>query len=160
VVHSTQQTTRVNNTSVNVGDKGIKGVGITTINVRLQMVCTCIDTLCKYTTCIMRCLKRCSWCYWSAVGCDGRATVVEVGWRRCCLEYCRKWCSSLRLAWWGVLSSEARWSQRVDLAGSRWSLRRPAPVAGYIETYRTCRANTRTALLELDVLTGPSNLAD
>jgi hypothetical protein len=25
------------------------------------------------------------WCYWSVVDCDGRATVVEVGWRRCCL---------------------------------------------------------------------------
>jgi hypothetical protein len=28
------------------------------------------------------------WCYWSAVDCDGRATVVEVGWRRCCLKNC------------------------------------------------------------------------
>jgi hypothetical protein len=38
------------------------------------MVCTFIDTLCKYTTCVMRCLRRCSRCYWSAVDCDGRAT--------------------------------------------------------------------------------------
>jgi hypothetical protein len=42
---------------------------------------------------------------------------------------------------WGVLFSEAQWSQRVDLADSHLSLCRPAPVAGYIATYRTCRAN-------------------
>jgi hypothetical protein len=34
------------------------------------MVCTFIDTLCKYTTCII----RTSWCYWSAVDCEDRAT--------------------------------------------------------------------------------------
>jgi hypothetical protein len=34
------------------------------------MVCTFIDTLCKYTTRIMRSSR----CYWSAVGCGGRAT--------------------------------------------------------------------------------------
>jgi hypothetical protein len=69
--------------------------------------------------------------------------VVEVGWRRCDGRATCGWsrltalllgdcwecaCSSLRLTWWGVLFSEDRWSQRVDLAGSRWSLRRPAPV--------------------------------
>jgi hypothetical protein len=96
----------------------ICGGGIPTINVRMQMVCTFIGTFCKYTTCIMRSLKRCSWGYWSAVDCDGRATVVQVGWRRCCLEDCRECCSSLGLARWGVLFSEARWSQRVDLADS------------------------------------------
>jgi hypothetical protein len=58
------------------------------------------------------------WCYWLAVGCDGRATVVKVGWRRYCLEDCWECCSSLGLARWGVLFSEARWNQRVDLAGS------------------------------------------
>jgi hypothetical protein len=108
-------------------------VGVTTINTRLQMVCTFIDKLSKYTTCIMRSLRRSSWCYWSAVGCDARATVGEVGWRRCCLENCRECaCFSLGLARWGVLFSEARWSQRVDLAGSHLSLRRPAPITGYI----------------------------
>jgi hypothetical protein len=45
-----------------------------TINIRLQMVCTFIDTLCKYTTRIMRSFKRCSRCYWSAVDCDARTT--------------------------------------------------------------------------------------
>jgi hypothetical protein len=48
------------------------------------------------------------WCYWSAADCDGRATVAEVGWRRCCLEDCWECCSSLRLARWGVQFSEAR----------------------------------------------------
>jgi hypothetical protein len=48
--------------------------GVPTINVLLQMVCTFIGTLCKYTTCVMRCLRRSSWCYWSAVDCDSRAT--------------------------------------------------------------------------------------
>jgi hypothetical protein len=89
-----------------------------------------------------RCLRQSSWCYWSADG-DGWATVVEVG-----------------LAWWGVLFSEAQWSQRVDLAGSHLSLHRPAPIAGYIVTYRTCRVSTLTALLEPNVLTHPSHLAD
>jgi hypothetical protein len=51
------------------------GGGIPTINVLLQMVCAFIGMLCRYTTCIM----RSSLCYWSAVDCDGRATVVEVG---------------------------------------------------------------------------------
>jgi hypothetical protein len=79
--------------------------GIPTINTTLQMVCTFIDTLCKYTTCIMRSFKWCSRCYWSAVDCDRRATVVEVGWRHCCLEDCWECCSSLELARWGVLFS-------------------------------------------------------
>jgi hypothetical protein len=52
--------------------------GIPTISTRLQMVYIFIDALCNYITCIM----RSSWCYWSAVDCDDRATVVEVGWRR------------------------------------------------------------------------------
>jgi hypothetical protein len=41
--------------------------------------------------------------------------VVEVGWQRCCLKDCWECCSSLRLARWSVLFSEAQWSQRVDL---------------------------------------------
>jgi hypothetical protein len=48
----------------------------------------------------------------------------------------------------------------VDLAGSHLSLRQPAPIAGYIVTYRTCRTNTRTAMLEMHVLTGCRHLAD
>jgi hypothetical protein len=51
---------------------------------------------------------------------------------------------------WGSL---ARWSQRVDLAGSHQSLRRPAPIAGYIAASRTYGVNTQTALLELNLLT-------
>jgi hypothetical protein len=117
------------------------------------MVCTFIGTHCKHTTCIMRSLRRSSWCYWSAVDCDGRATVVEVGWRRCCLKDWWSACSSLRLTRWGVLFSEAQWSQRVDLAGSHLSVHRPAPIAGYIAASITYRANTRTALLELNLLT-------
>jgi hypothetical protein len=52
----------------------IANVGVATINARLQIVCTFIDTLCRYTTCIMRSLRRSSLCYWSAVDCDGLAT--------------------------------------------------------------------------------------
>jgi hypothetical protein len=96
---------------------------------------------------------RATSCYWSAVGCNGQATVVEVGWLRCCLEDCWECCTSLGLARWGVLFSEARWSQRVHLAGSHLSLSRPAPIAGYVATCGTCRANTRTALLELSIWT-------
>jgi hypothetical protein len=72
------------------------------------MFCTFIDTHCKYTTCIMRSLRWSSWCYWLAVDFDGRATVVEVGRRCCCLEDRWECCSSLGLARWGVLFSEAR----------------------------------------------------
>jgi hypothetical protein len=59
------------------------------------------------------------WCYWSVVGCDRRATC---SWSRLTAlllgDCCQCACSSLRLAWWGVLFSEARWSRRDDLAGS------------------------------------------
>jgi hypothetical protein len=54
-----------------------------------------------------------------------------------------------------VKPDEAR--EWVDPTGSH-CLRRPAPIAGYIASYRTCRANTRTSLLELYVLTGSSHL--
>jgi hypothetical protein len=81
--------------------------------------------------------------------------VVEVGWRRCCLET-----AGSELARWGMLFSGARWSRRADPAGSHLRLCRPTPVAGYIATYRMYHANTRTALLELYVLTDPRRLAD
>jgi hypothetical protein len=68
---------------------------------------------CKYTTCIM----RSSWCYWSAVGCDSRFTVVEVCWRRCCLEDCWECCSSLRLARWGCA---VQWSPMEPESWSGW----------------------------------------
>jgi hypothetical protein len=125
------------------------------------MACTFIDTLCKYKTCVMRSMRQSSWCYWSAVDCDGRATVVEVGWRRCCLKDWWECCSSLGLArgaCCSVKNDEAR--EWVDPAVIHLSLRRPTPVAGYIASYRTCHADTRTALLELNVLTGPRHLAD
>jgi hypothetical protein len=121
-------------------------------------MCGCKNRL--LLCCIMRSLTRSSWLYWSGVECDGRATVVVVGWRRCCLEDCWECCSSLRLAWWDVLFNEARWRQRVHLAGTHLSLSRPAPVAGYIATSRMCRANAWTALLELNVLTGPCHLGN
>jgi hypothetical protein len=85
--------------------------------------------------------------------------VVGVGWRRCCLEDCWECFSSLELAPWGVLFIEARWSQTVSW--SDWfplSFRQPAPIADYIAPYRTCRTNTRTALLKLYLLTCPSHL--
>jgi hypothetical protein len=72
----------------------------------------------------------------------------------------RSACSSQVLARWGVLFSEARWSPRVDLAGSHLSLRRLAPIAGYIATSKTYRVNSRTALLELCMQTGPSRLTN
>jgi hypothetical protein len=55
--------------------------GVTTKNSRLAdgIDSSFIDMLGKYTTCIMRSLRRSSRCYWSAVDGDNRATVVEVG---------------------------------------------------------------------------------
>jgi hypothetical protein len=125
-----------------------------------------IGTLCKYKVWVMRSLRRCSRCGGDIpVGCGGSGRlVIEVGWRRCdgrercgwgrltalLLEDCWECtCSSLRLACWGVLFSEDRWGQRVDLAGSRWSLRRPASVG--VAAYRTCRASCTGGMC---VLTG------
>jgi hypothetical protein len=130
------------------------------------MVCAFIDTFCEYTAWFMLSLRRCSRCGGGIpVGCGGSGRlVVDVGWRRCDGRKSCGWgrltalllgdcwecaCSSLRLACWGVLFSEDRWSQRVHLAGSRWSLRRPAPVG--VAAYRTCRANCTTGMC---VLTG------
>jgi hypothetical protein len=88
--------------------------------------------------------------------------LVEVGWRRCCSVRLLECCCLLRLARWGVQFSEDRWSQGVSWSG--WlrvlTLRRPAPVAGYIATSRTCHANTRNSLLEMYLPTGPRHLAD
>jgi hypothetical protein len=112
----------------------------------------------RVTSCIMRSLRRNPWCYWSAVDCDVRATVVEVGWWRCCMEDCWECCSSLGLARWGVLFSEAR--EWVDPAGPHFSFLRPTPIAGYVATSRTYRANTRTALFQLNLLNCPLHLAN
>jgi hypothetical protein len=43
------------------------------------------------------------------------------------------------------------WSGALDVTDGRLIA---APIAGYVATYRTCRANTRTAMLELYVLIG------
>jgi hypothetical protein len=114
-----------------------------------------------YTTCIMRSLRQSSCCYWSAVDFSGRATVVEVGWRRCCLEDCWKCCSSPRLFRRDVLFSEARWSQRVS-----WSSWFP------LKSLQTCfyrwlhcelqnvPCEYANCTLELNVLIGPSHLSD
>jgi hypothetical protein len=55
--------------------------------------------------------------------------VVEVGWRRCCLEDCWECCSSLELVRWGVLFSEARKSQRVSWSG--WFPLKTSPTCSY-----------------------------
>jgi hypothetical protein len=136
--------------------------GVTTINVRLQMVCSFIGTLCKYTTRIMRSL-RCSslmllvggWLRWPGDCSWSRLTALLLG--RLLGVFAFHW-GSLDGACCSVKPDEAR--EGVDPAGSHLSLRRPAPVPGYIAAYRTCRANTRTALLELYVLTGPCYLVD
>jgi hypothetical protein len=82
------------------------------------------------------------WCYW----CGWLWWPGNCGWSRLtalllgdCWECA---CSSLMLAWWGVLFSEAQSSRRVDPAGSHLSLCRPAPVCGCVVTYRTCRTSS------------------
>jgi hypothetical protein len=73
----------------------------------------------RVTTCIMRSLRWNLWCYWSAVDCDGRTTVVEVGWRRCCLEDCWECCFSLELARWRCCSVKPEiWSGWFPLKSS------------------------------------------
>jgi hypothetical protein len=116
------------------------------------MICTFIDTFCKYTTRVMRSLKRSSRCYWSAADCDGLATVVEVGWRCCCLEDCWECCSSLGLARWGMLFMKPEsWSGWFPLKSSltcscRW--------------LHCDLQNVPRELLEMYVLTGPRHLAE
>jgi hypothetical protein len=64
-------------------------------------------------------LREAPWCYWSAVGCDGRATCSWSQLTALLLGDCWECaCSSLRLVSWDMLSSEAQSSRRVDLAGS------------------------------------------
>jgi hypothetical protein len=88
------------------------------INTRLHMVCAFIHTLCKYTACVMGSLKWSSlmllvsgWLRWPGDGSWSRLTGLLLG---DCWECV---CSSLRFAWWGVLFSETRWSQRVSWSG-------------------------------------------
>jgi hypothetical protein len=104
----------------------IELVGVATINVRFQMLCTFIDTHCKYITCIMWSLRRSSWCYWSAFNCDGRATVAEVGWRRCCLKEC----------WECLLFTGARSMGRAV----QWSPMKPESLFGWfpLKSSPTC----------------------
>jgi hypothetical protein len=131
---------------------------VTTINTRLEMVCTFIDTFCKYTTSVMRSLWRSSRCYWSAVGRDGRETVVVVGWRRCCLETA----GSVLAVHWGSLG-EACCSVKPDEAGE---LIRLVPTKVFTDlllsvvTLRVTEGATRTALLVMYVPTGPRHIND
>jgi hypothetical protein len=90
------------------------------------------------------------WCYWSAVGCDGRATC---SWSRLtalllgdCWECA---CSSLRLAWWGVLFSEA--PLKSSPTCSCWWLR--YGLQNVPREHANCTAGMR-------VLTGRGHLAD
>jgi hypothetical protein len=55
------------------------------------------------------------WRYWSVVGCDGRATVVEVGWWRCCLETA----GSVLALHWGSLGRRA--VQWIPMNPESWS---------------------------------------
>jgi hypothetical protein len=111
------------NTTVGVALFGCEESRIATNNALLQIVCTFIDTHSKYTTCIVRSLRRSSCCCWSAVDCDRRATVVEVGWRRCCLEDCRECLlftgarSMGRAVQWSPMKPEA-WSGCFPLKSS------------------------------------------
>jgi hypothetical protein len=56
----------------------------------------------------MRSLRRSSQCYWSSVDCDGQVTVVEVADSVAVWKTIESACSSLGLAQWGVLFSEAQ----------------------------------------------------
>jgi hypothetical protein len=123
---------------------------VTTNNRRLQMVCSFIDTHSKYTTCIMRSLRWSSCCYWLTVDCDGRATVVEALLLEILLGVLALHWDSLDRACCSAMSDEAR---EFVLAGSHLSLRCPARIVCYIAIYRTYRANTRTALIELSIWT-------
>jgi hypothetical protein len=102
------------------------GGGIPSLNVRMQMVCTLIGTFCKYATCIMRSLKRCSRCYWSAVDFDGRATVVQVGWRRWCLEDCWECCTEVR-----SMRCAVQWSPMEPESWSGWFPLKSSPACSY-----------------------------
>jgi hypothetical protein len=63
----------------------------------------------------------------------------------------------LHFTLWGVLFSKARWNQRVDLAGSHLVF---ADLSLSLVTLRLTKRATRTALLEVYVLTGASHLSN
>jgi hypothetical protein len=131
---------------------------VPTINTRLQMVCTFIDTLCKYTTRVNAKLEA------ELLDVTGRRLVaiatrlvVEVGWRRCCLETA----GSVALHWGSL--GEACCSVKPDEAGELiWLV--PTKVFAdlllSVVTLRRTERATRTALLVMCVLTGPRHLAD
>jgi hypothetical protein len=126
------------------------------------MVCIFIDTLCKYTTCIMRSLRQSSCCYWLAVDCGGRATFT---WSRLMAFLLGRLLGVLLFTGARSMGRAVQWSpmkpesELIRLVEAHLSLRRPASIAGYIAIYRTCCANMRTALFDVSVLTGPSHLA-
>jgi hypothetical protein len=104
----------------------VGGVYPHTIDARLQMVCTFIGTFCKYTTRVMRSLKQCSRCYWSAVDCGGRATY---GW-------CRLTALLLGRLLGVLLFTEARSMGRAV----QWSLMKPESWSGWfpLKSSPTC----------------------
>jgi hypothetical protein len=133
----------------------ICGGGIPTINVHMQMVCTFIGTFCKYTTCVMGSLKRCS------------LTSLVGGWLQ--------WpgdCSSSRLAalmlgrLLGVLLfTEARsmgravqWTPMKPESWSGWFPLKSSPTCSYCWLHCDLQ-NMPRELLEMNVLTGPRHLA-
>jgi hypothetical protein len=118
------KTIKSNSHNTTVGDYSF------TINTRLQMVSVFIDTLSKYTTCVTRSLKRGSfmllvggWLRWPGDGSWSQLTALLLGDCSECV------CPSLRLAWWGVVFSEARWSQTVSW--SDWIPLTSSPTCSY-----------------------------
>jgi hypothetical protein len=107
----------------------------------------------------MRSLKRCSRCYWSAVDCDGRATC---SWSRLTALLLERLLGVLVLHWGSLDGPAVQWS----LMKPNNELIRQVPTTVFADlllslvTVRLTERATRTALLEMYLLTGSRHLVD
>jgi hypothetical protein len=115
------------------------------------MVCTFIGTLCKYTICIMRSLKRCSRCYWSEVDCDGRATC---SWSRLTALLLGRLLGMLLFTEARSMESAVQWSPMKPESWSGWLPLMSSPTCSCCWLHCDLQ-NVSRELLELYVLTGP-----
>jgi hypothetical protein len=118
------------------------------------MVRTFIGTFCKYTTCIMRSLRRNPRCYWSVVDCDGRATC---SWNRLTALLLGRLLGVLLFTEARSMGPAVQWSPMKPESWSVWLPLKSSPTC-------SCRwlhcdlQNVPRDLLELYVLTGPRHL--
>jgi hypothetical protein len=115
-----------------------------TINVRMQMVCTFIDTLCKYTTRIMWSTRY----YWSAVGCGGRATC---SWSRLTVLLLGRLLGVLLFTEACSMGRAVQWSPMKPESWSGWFPLKSSPTC----SCRWLHCDLQNVPCDLNVLTDP-----